>query len=297
MASYTILKNQTLDVVLLEDMRDQGWTFSDGVAYHNGCNPGRIRFSFDLRNYEDWNFDYEILSIVSGSIKIIVNGEDGPINTTIGKKTNTFEVTGNNIIVDFYSTGENSLKYLRAFPTLETENSRNFMFNEDTNRWTGDVSWKPDQMLKMNNKFFSFKSGVTWEHNVNPLYNNFYGVQYESKITFVANNDVDLNKFFKTVKIDANGKIGIPNMYVPASENFPNGMKSRLPVLKLDKGNYWGDIKRDLTSPGFEDQLTALFKGRPMQGKYLVLELSFSSTEELKLRSVYVFTNEQFRNL
>jgi hypothetical protein len=57
-------------------------------------------------------------------------------------------------------------------------------------------------MIGMNNYFYTFKGGNLWRHNVNETRNNFYGVQYTSKITSVINQSPLENKLFKTLNIE-----------------------------------------------------------------------------------------------
>jgi hypothetical protein len=57
-------------------------------------------------------------------------------------------------------------------------------------------------MIGMNNYFYSFKGGNLYRHNVNQLRNNFYGVQYPSRIISVFNDAPLENKLFKTLNLE-----------------------------------------------------------------------------------------------
>ena len=63
-------------------------------------------------------------------------------------------------------------------------------------------SYNPDWMIGMNNYFYTFKSGNIWRHNTNETRNNFYGVQYNSRIISVINDKPLENKLFKTINIE-----------------------------------------------------------------------------------------------
>ena len=56
-----------------------------------------------------------------------------------------------------------------------------------------------EQGLSINNKYYTFDSGKIWEHKANSLYNNFYGVQYESHFTVLLNDQPTSIKNFKTL--------------------------------------------------------------------------------------------------
>ena len=67
--------------------------------------------------------------------------------------------------------------------------------------WPSFYSFQPDWMIGMNNYFYTFKGGNLYRHNVNAVRNNFYGVQYTSKIKSVFNVEVLKNKLFKTLSL------------------------------------------------------------------------------------------------
>lgn len=68
--------------------------------------------------------------------------------------------------------------------------------------WPSFYSFEPDWMIGMNNYFYTFKGGNLYRHNVNAVRNNFYGVQYTSKMTSIFNQDSLSNKIFKTLNLE-----------------------------------------------------------------------------------------------
>lgn len=177
----------------------------------------------------------------------------------------------------------------RAATTLSfSEKSKKFL----------TYSFVPDHMIKFKDEFFTFKAGGLWEHDVNPIRNNFYGVQYTSKIKFVANDQYQKNKMFFVMKIDSNGRWSVPSMITPKSETWPNGMKSMLHEnnFDLDNGKYWADIMRDMNDPDYNDPLVALFEGRTMTGPILVCDIECKETKEVELNGVFIYSAEQDRN-
>lgn len=73
--------------------------------------------------------------------------------------------------------------------------------NPQVQGWTGFFSFLPDWMQGMNNRFYTWKGGNLYLHNSNEIRNNFYGVQYNSTIQTVFNDDVLANKLFRTLAI------------------------------------------------------------------------------------------------
>ncbi len=305
MANYTILKNTDLFIDLPLDFSNQGWVISANKAYHSGCNSGYIEKIFDLSGATQWSFTYTILSVTTGSINIVVNGVNGVSRTTAGTYTETFTVTGANRLIRFFSTGENALEIVKIYPSNGAITGTTLAFNEDALRFTTYYSYVPEFTNKFINSFFTFKDGGLWEHNVNETRNNFYGEQFTSKVRFICNFEFQKNKLFFNLRLDSKGAWFSPYMKTQITDQFPNGMESRLKKsnFKLIDGKLWGDVLRDLTDPAFAGisnpttrALEALFKGRKMQGGYMIIELENADTTEAKLSSVEVYYVEAERN-
>lgn len=75
-------------------------------------------------------------------------------------------------------------------------------YSEAVQGWPSFYSFIPEMMIGMNNRFYSMKGGNLWVHNENDLRNNFYGVQYNSRLKTVINISPLENKLFKTVALD-----------------------------------------------------------------------------------------------
>ena len=70
--------------------------------------------------------------------------------------------------------------------------------------WTSFLKYEPDAFCKLNNRLFTIKEGQLYLHNdeSNPIHNNFYGVQYNSLIETVINEDNSEDKIFKTLVLE-----------------------------------------------------------------------------------------------
>jgi len=75
-------------------------------------------------------------------------------------------------------------------------------YSEQVQGWPSFYSYQPDWMIGMNNYFYTFKGGNLYRHNVNPVRNRFYGVNYSSTIQSVFNESPLMNKLFKTIVIE-----------------------------------------------------------------------------------------------
>jgi hypothetical protein len=80
-------------------------------------------------------------------------------------------------------------------------------FDEKTSGWTSFHSYEPEMMVNLNNEFFSFKEGQLYLHNqTEGVRNNFYGVQYNTEVEFLANDAPSEVKIFKTIEIEGDSK-------------------------------------------------------------------------------------------
>jgi hypothetical protein len=72
-------------------------------------------------------------------------------------------------------------------------------FKESMNGWESRKSFILENAVTLNNIYYSIKAGRIWQHEANPLYNNFYGVQYNSSLTLIENTQPTTVKGYKTI--------------------------------------------------------------------------------------------------
>lgn len=79
-------------------------------------------------------------------------------------------------------------------------NGNTATYDEKVKGLTSFHSWVPDDMVRINNRFFTIKDGQLYLHNATDNgVNHFYGVQYASKVTTVFNQEPHIDKIFKTI--------------------------------------------------------------------------------------------------
>jgi hypothetical protein len=71
--------------------------------------------------------------------------------------------------------------------------------SESSKGWPSFYTYYPDWIKGMNNYLYTWSGGDLWRHNVNNLYNNYYGSQSMSLVQSVFNDEVLENKLFKTI--------------------------------------------------------------------------------------------------
>lgn len=111
-------------------------------------------------------------------------------------------------------------------------------FSESSKGWTSFFSFIPEMMIGMNSYFYTFKGGNLYKHNSNELRNNFYGVQYSSKLTSVFNIETASVKNFKTMSLNSDDSWDC-NIVTDLATGFID--KS---YFTLKEGDYFAYIRR-----------------------------------------------------
>jgi hypothetical protein len=144
----------------------------------------------------------------------------------------------NNKIIGFYDNSNGdynvSLKSLDSESSAKYGNSTTVSFDEAVNGWVSRKSYIPENGISIDTKLYSFKNGLIWEHDKNDLYNNFYGIQYNSYLTLVFNEQFGSVKGFKT--INYTGTEAKENIYSIASAGYA-GIDYSIAQIETIKSN------------------------------------------------------------
>lgn len=119
---------------------------------------------------------------------------------------------------DIFRTNQNGYKfggfdpYFDQYTLSLSDDSESYTltFDEDVTGWTSFHSFIPDAIIKLNNSLYTIKDGDLYIHNDNdnPNRNNYYGVDYPSKIDFVFNDAAHDVKVFKTLNLEGDASWG-----------------------------------------------------------------------------------------
>jgi hypothetical protein len=161
----------------------------------------------------------------------------------------------------------------------------------EPNRWIGSYSFAAENFISLNSKLYSFKYGQLYEHNQTTNYNEFYGVQYKSKIMFLANQEPQRPKSYNAISIEANDGTLLPTFTYMRSEN-PYVQASDLVdySYRLLEGVLYATIMRNKIRPTFDGYATdALLTGEKMRANVLRVMIEFAvTTNPLELRFVNI---------
>lgn len=152
-------------------------------------------------------------------------------------------------------------------------------------KFLGAYSFNPEGFCAIQNKLFSSKNGVLWEHNQTTSYCNFYGVQYKPKIMFVSNMYNDAPKSYDNISIQAN--MGPILTYAYNDDPYQQSTD----LVDFDyrplEGIFYATFYRNKLQPTFSGYTTSgLLTGEKMRSISLKIMLEFTITNiplELKI--------------
>jgi hypothetical protein len=128
-------------------------------------------------------------------------------------------------------------------------------FNNKKNMWTSKYDYESSNYASLDKQFFSCRKTVKstddvvcWEHNKNPVNNNFYGDQYSSAIAVSFNDNPSQNKIYKTFSVEGTENLKGSLHTFTTSETLQPGKQPRAITIGTlsDKGGIlYGHMPRD----------------------------------------------------
>ena len=163
-------------------------------------------------------------------------------------------------------------EYVISIDSTERSAARNsfstLSFDEGAKGWTSLFDYKPNQIFSLNNNFFTANSGKLYRHyTLAPNTTNrgvFYGITYNSNVTFVFNGAPSMVKNFQTisyegdtgwrmVSFNTNTDKTLPiteAVFVTTLEQMQNALLINRFKLKEDK--YFADLVNNTSSQSGE---------------------------------------------
>jgi hypothetical protein len=220
----------TTNLSRIEDVLGQQVVYGGeyGISYHPD--------SYDSYATNSFNVDVKRGCVVrlndsNGLMEISANGmrdyfktlfRDNIIVNVIGKYDPFFD----NYIVN--------IKYKQS-PSSAVEYVT-WVYSPEAQGFLGRQTFNPDDMLRVNNHFLSFKGADVYKHNVG-TYSTFYGGLNQSSFEFNFNQEPSTRKIFKNVSIEGNSpwnitlKTDLQNGYINYND------------FKNKEGVYYGYVR------------------------------------------------------
>ncbi len=84
-----------------------------------------------------------------------------------------------------------------------------WVYSDKDNGWLGRLKFNPEDMIRINNHFVSFKNGEIYLHNQEDIRNTFYGVESPSEFSFYFSQEPSTRKNFKNIEIEGSTAVAV----------------------------------------------------------------------------------------
>lgn len=288
MGYYTILRNSSLDIELIPDYQDNGWSFSNGIAIHSKYNEGSIRNKvFRPDAGKEYIVKIQVTGITEGFLDVYLGGSLFARITSPG----LYELEGTTITDEglVLTAGLNDVQVFDLVITEGLNEGITIVYDSNAKQFNGLTSFNGDMMQLFLDDLISFKDGVPWVHDSNDTRNSFYGETFPSVVKFYCNVNYDNDKDFYTITLNGNHPWRV-EVVLPPRKGKSIGQRSRIKIgnYQFHKGKYVADFLRDMNDPRFSDELQALMKGAYLQGQIMEITLTSESTDPVELMSVEI---------
>ena len=110
--------------------------------------------------------------------------------------------------------------------------------------WTSFKSFLPQGGVSLNNEYYTFNSASLWKHHSNPIRNNFYGVQFDSYVDILYNDQPKDVKSFNTINYE--GTQSKVSQFVTVNVNGVNYSDKEFYNLVAKEGWYIENVTTDI---------------------------------------------------
>lgn len=274
--------------------------YGNGFVYVPSQTAGRVYII-------DTATDLVVSNVVcgTGTRFCVYNENDGNVYCS-NSGTNSVTIinsVGNTLVTSVTSgtepqypfIGDNSKTYVpnattNSISVIETAFvfDETIAFQEGSNRWISKYSFVPERYGYVNIEMFSFKDGVLWKHNASDTHNNFYGVQYTSKVNPVFTKGATDQKNYTYMSLDAD-KVWSANPITT-----PEGQETFILSGHFEKiqNEWFADIKQDINTPNMPSTDEALINGDFIQSNVLDVLLESQASDQTKLKFATVYSNK-----
>lgn len=276
-----VVQNNSISFNILPYLIDRGWSItSPSVIKHTSPNEGLFEYSgAQIVTGETYEYSFTVQNRTSGEVYITIGGEPTEVVSANGYYEGQVVATSNEGI-KIWSDGNLEVKDINV--KIYIQDREEVDGKEDTITWSEQrknwITFKdivPESGFSMFTSMFTLKNGELWKHVVDgTIPNNFYGVQYSSKVQFPVSS-VGV-KTYHTIAVHANKILGTTE----------DGITTQL-------GNVTDLVTYDFdTIEGihYANKLRDSILEEKLKGRYIIVELTDeeTNTEHLQLFKVVV---------
>ena len=185
------------------------------------------------------------------------------------------------------------------YPATSSEPLTTIAYDELINGFTSFFNYIPQLSTSCLGRYITFQNNGIWQHYINPLYNNFYGVQYGSNVTFVFNPEPTRMKTFKTISYEGSNGWEVPassfvsdvtgidsNPQDPAlGDTSYTDTISR--IYSYDEGFYTDPATQVEYRAGFDRKQNTYYAALKNNSPARAMEVIFDAAQETGIKAFY----------
>ncbi len=277
--SYSAIENTPIVVNLLQSANDTGWSVDGTTATHVACNSGLVTLlNYPVTAGHTYQVSYIVPSISGGNVQLRAGFTNGIARTTPNIYVENITPVEDGVI-QFYS---NANCTLTSFNIVDTTNKvgTTIVFSMNNQKWSDFRNQYPDFGWSIYTKTIMGYNGQLYaaQNGGGGNTNNFFGVQYQSKIKFVEAKNPAIIKDFEAINYQANMLLvttlnGIVSSNGQVSTLIDTDfIKQRLAAGGLTVINYQVDNVYSASLLGDQNDENVV-NGAGMRGNYLIVEL------------------------
>jgi hypothetical protein len=248
------------------------------IQYYVGnWGIGTAGTSLVTRNYADYFVDN-----IRGAV--LRSSNDGIDVLSLLYKTNSWATDNlplRNGISHVYGAFDQKLNnYIIALEVAGDSPAQTLTFSEedkagDLPTFESFISLQPEMMCTIGTVLCAWKDGQLWTHD-STRYNSFFGVDYESNITFVFNDAILIGKSYQAIGTLSNSIWDAPEIITQANSYGSTPQKSNLvsAEFQLLEGKFSTSFKRDINVGG-------KINGNQLKGNFIKVKLRKQAASDL----------------
>ena len=143
--------------------------------------------SFAKDSYRSYFSDISRGVIVRLSMDGLTPISDAGMKDWFGDNLTNYQSTTSRLIGSFDDRKQEYNLTLTQFHYGGPPDSLTISYSEPAKGWVSFRSFAQENGVSINNNYFTFKSGLTYQHHTNNIRNNFYEQQYDSSVDTLFN--------------------------------------------------------------------------------------------------------------
>lgn len=182
----------------------------------------------------------------------------------------------------------------QASGTNGTFAPRTLTYAKKKRGWVNYYEFNPEYYGRLRNQIAGFVDGKMYLHEAGVGYNNFYGVQYGSRLGYVQNKDFPKVKNLLSQWYRGIGRWGAKIFNVPTG-SYPWGQETEMTPahFELQEDGYYASVLKNKLDPRFVNPDQAWVNGEDIVGDAPLIEMYNDETTEARLdttKTLYLYS-------